>query len=427
MPKLGLTMEEGIIHWMKNEGDLVEKGEVLLEVETDKAVNEVEASSDGVLGKIIHEDSESVKVLTIIGYLLDPGEQVPSVWPEERRIEPESPSVPAFGDAASTVAATPIAQKMASERGINLGAIRGTGKAGAITKEDVLHHIEQETAHLQRPDRNIVASPRAKRAAREHGVPLDRVQGTGPNGRILEQDIQAYLDAQDLVEPTRMQRVTAERLTASFSTVPHFYLRVEADASQLVAARQAFVTAAEKAAAERPTHSDLLVHIVGQSLASHPLVNVSWANGLIRKEKDVHIGLAMALDEGLVVPVIRNADQKSVTQIAADRRRLIDKATAGKLELTDLEAGTFTITNLGMFGIDDFDAIINPPQSAILAVGQIADRVVAVDGRAAVVPSIRLSLAIDHRVLDGATAARFLVDIKDRIENAEGLIGEAQG
>jgi pyruvate dehydrogenase E2 component (dihydrolipoamide acetyltransferase) len=421
MPKLGLTMEEGtLVRWHKREGEAVEKGEILFEVETDKAVNEVEASLSGTLGKILIGEGETAAVLEVIAYLLEPGEAPPERWPtpavapaEKTRDEAAAP--------ARQAQATPVARRLAHERGIDLSQIQGTGEGGTITKEDVLgfEPIKERASPSRRGE--VIASPRAKRLAAEKGIALERIRGSGPGGRITEKDVTDFVERENLITPSRIQQITAERLTESFTTVPHFYLRVEADASELVAWRAKLLPQIEASTGVRLTYTDLLILLVARKLTKHPRLNASWEGGLIRQVKEIHLGVATAVEEGLLVPVIKNADRKGLAEIAQERKRLAQKAQAGKLGLADLEGGSFTLTNLGMFGVDDFDAIINPPQSAVLAVGRIAERVVAEEGQAVVKPTLRLSLAMDHRVLDGAVAARFLVDLKDVIEAPDSI------
>jgi pyruvate dehydrogenase E2 component (dihydrolipoamide acetyltransferase) len=419
MPKLGLTMDEGtIIRWMKSEGEAIEKGELLFEVETDKAANEVESSVSGTLGKVYFDEGDTVDVLTVIGYVLEAGEEAPDEWPEPRSLEEAAPQK-ASEAPTGTVQATPIAKKLAAEQGVRLERVKGTGKDGTITKEDVLRFAEKESVAKARPSQKIIASPRAKKLARERGISLEGLQGSGPGGRITEQDVLSLVETQELIAPTRIQEITAKRLTQSFTTIPHFYLRIEVDASELVKWRDLLLPAIEKATGARITYTDMLVSLVSRLLIRHPRVNATWVNGLVRLEREINIGLAAAVEDGLVVPVVKNADQKGLDQIVVERQRLSEKVKAGKLEFADLEGGTFTLSNLGMFGIDDFDAIINPPQSAVLAAGKIADRVIAEEGVPVVKPTIRFSLSVDHRVLDGALAARFLDDLKQLIERPD--------
>lgn len=426
MPKLGLTMEEGtIIRWMKNEGDTIEKGEILIEVETDKAVNEVESTDSGTLGKIYFDDGKTVEVLTVIGYILDPGEEAPDEWPEPMIPREEKEPKKTVEAQPVPVQATPIAKKLAAERGVDLDNVSGTGKNGTITKEDVLRYAEREQVTEVHPAHKIIASPRAKKFAREKGIPLEGIQGTGPGGRITEQDVISFIETQELITPSRIQQITAKRLTESFTTVPHFYLRIEVDASELVQWRERLLPTIENAIGVRLTYTDMLVQLVARTLEKHPKLNASWEGGFIRLIEEINLGIAAATDEGLVVPVIKDTNRKGLAQIAEERKRLAEKAQSGKLGLSDLEGGTFTLTNLGMFGIDDFDAIINPPQSAVLAVGRIAERPYVESSKVVVKPTIRLSLSMDHRVLDGAVAARFLDDLRGWIETPEEILKDA--
>lgn len=420
MPKLGLTMEQGtIIRWMKAEGEPIEKGEVLFEVETDKSVNEVEAPAAGKLGKILCAGGETVEVSAVIGYILEPGEAAPVNWPRPSVSTPASPAVEAPGGAEKPGKATPVAARLASDFGLDLSRIEGSGPGGAITKEDVLRFKEAGQRQEPAAPERILVSPRARKLAAEKGLPLDQVRGSGPGGRITEEDILNYLKSQDLLQLNRLQRITAERMQQSFSTAPHFYLKVEADAGELVAWHGKFSAALENRHAAHITVTDLLIVLAAKVLKKHPLLNASWVQGGIRMHQDVNIGLAVAVEEGLIVPVIKRADQKSVVEVAGERAALVDLAQNGRLGLQDLEGGTFTLSNLGMFGVDEFTAILNPPQSAILAVGQIKERGVATEGQMKVKPTVWLTLTIDHRVLDGARGARFLKDLKDALEKPE--------
>jgi pyruvate dehydrogenase E2 component (dihydrolipoamide acetyltransferase) len=420
MPKLSPTMEAGtIVRWLKREGDVVEAGEILFEVETDKAVNEVETSDSGTLGKILVDEGEATDVLQVIAYILEPGEDAPDEWPLQETSLPAAESQPVV--ALSEPKATPVAKRVAREHGIDLGQVEGTGEGGQITRKDV-QRIVQESQHssvgARRPGK---ASPRAKRLAREKGVSLDQIQGSGPGGRIMEQDILNHVNSPNVILPSRLQQVTGERMSQSFANAPHFYLKVGADASRLVEWRARLMPIIQHTSGVRLTFTDLLVLLVAQTLTNHPRANASWESGRIRTFEEINIGLAMAVEGGLVVPVLERADRMTIEGIAQTRKALVEKAAAGTLGLDDLEGGTFTLTNLGMLGIDEFAAIINPPQSAILAVGRIAERVMAVDGQVVVKPSVHLVLSVDHRVLDGADGARFLGDLKRVIEEPDDM------
>ncbi len=413
MPKLGLTMEEGtIIRWLKREGEKVERGEPLFEVQTDKVVMEVEAPASGTLGKILIPEGDTVPVVQVIAYILEPGEEAPEEWPIPVAITEAAPAKPV---SAVKVLATPAAKRLARDKGIDLAQVRGSGEGGMVTREDLLPFLEEKLA----PEvvERVKASPRARRLAQEKGVDLSQVPGSGPQGRITESDLLDFLTAQEVLTPGPIQRLTAQRMTESFTSTPHFYLSIEAKATKLVELRERLLPVVEEKAGIRLTFTDILIVLVAKALRDHPLANASWEEGRIRISKEINIGLATAVEEGLVVPVIKRADEKGLAQIAGERKELADKAAQGKLRLEELEGGTFTLTNLGMFGVDEFGAIINPPQSAILAVGRIAERPVVEDGQVVARPTIRLTLSVDHRVWDGAQGARFLSDLKALIED----------
>lgn len=373
MPKLGLTMEEGtLIRWLKTEGDLVEKGDILFDVETDKSVNEVAALISGTLGKIVLNEGETAQILQVIGFILEPGEEPPAEWPQ------------------------PITFKSTS---------RTENKADELNQND-------PTAARQ-PKK---ASPRALRLAEEKGIKLEVVKGTGPNGRITEEDVIQYSNAHNTAKVSRLQRLTAERMVKSFSTVPHFYLKVEVDASRIVDWRKKLLPGLERMDGLHLTLTDLFILLAAQVLKMHPQVNSTWEDGQIHFCDLINVSLAITIEEGLVAPVIKNADFMTIKEIVIERKRLVERAAGRKLSLDELEGGTFTITNLGMYSVDEFAAIINPPQSSTLAVGRIADRVVVEDGQMVIKPTVFLTLSIDHRVMDGAGGAKFLTALKNAME-----------
>jgi pyruvate dehydrogenase E2 component (dihydrolipoamide acetyltransferase) len=387
MPQLGMTMTEGtIVRWLKNEGDHVEKGELLLEVETDKTVMEVEARESGVLGRILVGSGVTLPVGQTIALIIQPGESLPPL-------------------------PTPIASPSV------------TGEKEAPSAQSSLL---APTPAEGEPEAGIRASPLAKRMAREHGIALAKVSGTGPRGRITEDDVLRALQAKaevedELRELNRIRKLTAERMAQSFQTAPHFYLAVEADAGEMLALHRELTQVIEAQVSIRLSLTDLLVSAVALALREHPLANAAWADGKIRINQDIHIGLAMAIDDGLVVPVLHNADQKSLSELASMRDKLLQKAKAGKLALDDVTGGTFTVSNLGMYGMDFVHPIINPPQSGILGVGRIRDRVVPFQGQVAIRPTVYLTLSVDHRVLDGTTAANFLHHVSELVEDAQFL------
>lgn len=385
MPALEMAQETGkLISWLKKEGEAVAKGEPLLEIETDKAVMEVESPGDGVLAGVKVQAGAEVPVGRTIAWIVKPGETPPS---DEAQVESGRKS-------AATLVASPAA-----------------GSGGG--------------ASHQAATREIKASPKARRIASEKGVDLAEVHGSGAGGEILAADIVAASESKAGETSSRsaksspIARLMAERTTQSWTTVPHFFVTRELDAGALNRARQEFATDIEKSHGVKLTHSDLLVALVARVLAKHPRLNASWGGDGVRLHADVNISLAMAVDEGVVAPVIPHADRAGLGAIAVQRRELAERARGNKLRTGDLAGGTFTISNLGMFGVDAFTAIITPPQAAILAVGRIADRVVAVNGQPTVRAMVTLTLSSDHRVVDGARAAEFMRDVGDAITNPQ--------
>jgi pyruvate dehydrogenase E2 component (dihydrolipoamide acetyltransferase) len=328
------------------------------------------------------------------------------------------------------VKASPLARKIAAEHGVDLARIKtATGK---IEKADVLAFVESQKAPTNgAPARLVPASPKARRLAAERGVDLGALRGSGPGGAVLAVDV----PSQPLTLPSPQRgevglreggkegvgtvwRIMAERMTASWTSAPHFYLVREVNVTRLVS----WLAQARKQTGAHVTYTDLLVKLVAATLVQHPRVNVSWKDGGLERHADVNIGLAVALDDGLVVPVLHRADTLGLKDIAACREDLVTRAQSGKLRPADIQGGVFTISNLGMYGIDAFSAIVNPPQAAILAVGRIADRVVPVNGQPAVQPTMVLTLSCDHRALDGARGAQFLGALAELIEEPLALL-----
>jgi pyruvate dehydrogenase E2 component (dihydrolipoamide acetyltransferase) len=394
MPALEMAQETGrVVRWLKAPGDAVEKGEPIVEVETDKVTVEVEAPATGILGDVTAREGDVVPVGQAIARVLAPGEAgstaaatpgprpaaaVGAPSPARTVAEPRVASRETDGAPARLVAASPKARRLAAERGLDLGALRGTGPGGAVLVADLPPAVVRTVEPPAAPAAPRVAAP-----------------GVGTVWRVM-----------------------AERMTASWTTAPHFYLVREVDASRLVAWRQRV----KSPAGARITYTDLLVRLVAVALSRHPTVNAAWKDGTIAPAADISIGLAVAIDAGLVVPVIHRADALSLAELATRREDLVSRAQAGRLRPADIQGGGFTISNLGMFGIDAFSAIVNPPQAAILAVGRIADRVVAVNGQPAVRPTMVLTLSCDHRALDGARGAQFLGALADLIEEPLALL-----
>jgi pyruvate dehydrogenase E2 component (dihydrolipoamide acetyltransferase) len=373
MPKLGMTMEQGtIVRWLRREGEQVEKEEPILEIETDKVVMEVEAPASGTLAGIRAGPDEVVPVTEVIAYILEPGEKL-----EE-------------------VARAPVRE------------------AAPPPKERIA-----VTPRAPTPEEKIAVTPRARRLAREHEVDLAQVQGSGPGGRIVEADVLALIGKREVAKPSmeaikvkervplRGRRKTiAERMLESARSAPHIALTVEVDMSE----------------AER-THGDcsftaLFVQVVARALRQHPMVNASLQGDEIILYDEVNVGVAVDTKEGLLVPVVKGADAKDLFEIDAEIKSLARSAGEGTLTLEDVSGGTFTVSNLGMFGVEEFQALINPPQSAILAVGAIVEKPVVRDGQVVIRPMMKMTLSADHRVLDGAAAAEFLQDVRGNLEIA---------
>ncbi len=451
LPVLGMAQDTGkIVQWLKAEGQPVKKGEPVVEVETDKATVELEAPADGVLANVTAAEGEEVPVGQVIATILAPGEALPKQTTPistTSRAQVETPAGEPVTPAAQSAskpgaAASPLASRIAAEYNVDLQAITPTGRR--IQKADVLSYLQNQEKTEPVPDtaRLLAASPKARRLAAEQGKDLAAIAGTGPGGAVLAADVlTAPIQAgngQAVAPPTgektmspvgaptgeaisTIWRIMAERTTQSWTSVPHIFLMREVNASRLIAWREQLLK--RPSAFEKITYTDLLVKVVAAALRQHPRINASWSNGTITLNNEVNVGLAAATEDGLVVPVIHRADELGIGEIAKRRKELVTRAQAGKLRPQDIQGGTFTISNLGMYGIDAFTAIVNAPQAAILAVSRMADRVVAVGGQAVVQPMIVFSLSCDHRVIDGARGAQFLATLAELIEEPLGLIG----
>ena len=419
MPALGMAQETGtLLRWFKSAGDSVTKGEPLMEIETDKAAVEIEAPASGTLTHIIANEGDVIPVGQRIALILAPGES------EVSTPTPTSPtpvSSPQTDSQPKPATATPVAARLLAEHNLDLGKIKPNG--GQVRKEDVLAYLDTQKKIVS--STRVLASPKARRLAKENGLDLAVVKGTGPGGAVLASNVQALIDrptatavayqqtpATTELATSRVWKVMADRLTQAWTTIPHFYLIREANASRLIAWREK----AQKNSAEKITFTDLLVKLTSAALKKYPRLNASWINNGIVLNQDINVGLAVAVEDGLLVPVIHHAEELPLNQLAARRAELVKRAQAGKLSLDDLSGGTFTVSNLGMYGVDAFNAIVNPPQAAILAVGRIADRVVPVDGQPAVQPMLMFSLSCDHRVVDGARGAQFLQALAETVE-----------
>mgnify|MGYP000313861632 CR=1 FL=1 len=392
MPKLGETMEEGsLTKWFKREGEKVVKGEPLFEVTTDKASFEQEAPVSGFLRAVIAQPGQTIPVTVVIGYIADSmDEKIPDGVQTQPAVEqPQSAVVLPVPQQSAGVSATP----------------RGTTGT---------------------PPNRVKASPLAKKLAAQRGVDLSSLRGTGPGGRIVAADVPlagAEIPATGRASRSPeskplsgIRKTIAARLAHSKQTIPHFYLQTAINMQRIVSVRE-HLNAKLAAQGVKVTFNDLIVKAAALALERYPGMNALLENDVVTTYFDTHIGIAVSLEEGLVVPVIRQANRKDVVAIARESRALIEKAHAGRLTPDDMAGGTFTVSNLGMFAIESFQAIINPPQVGILAVGTITETVVIVGGTVDVVPVMKVNLSADHRAVDGAYGAKFLMEFKDLLEN----------
>jgi pyruvate dehydrogenase E2 component (dihydrolipoamide acetyltransferase) len=406
MPKLGMAMKKGTLkRWLTPEGGTVEKGAPLLEIMTEKINAVIEAPASGVLGRIVAAANKELPVGALLGLIAAPGEELP----------------PTDGQDAPSVAPSPVVP------GAPSGAAAATAAAASVT-----------------PGGEVLASPAARRLARDRGIDISHVPPAAPGKRITTDDVEAFMaapapsavepltsarsSAEQTAAPTEapaspgrtvafqgIRKVVAERLHESLQTMAQVTVSREADVSGLVARRAELGPGFEAASGVRLTYTDLLVEAVARLLPGHPLLNSALVDESILVSEAVHMGVAVALEDGLIVPVIRDAHSKTLAALAHDRVELTARAQAGTLSMDDVEGGTFTISNLGTFGADAFTPIVNPPQCAILGVGRIVDKALVVDGEVRVRPTMWLSLTFDHRLVDGAPAARFLQALSDRL------------
>ena len=439
MPKMGDTMETGkILNWIKKVGDVVKKGEPLAEVETDKVNIEIESFYSGTLRKILVSEGESAPIGAPIALIGAPDEPLPEDG------KGKSGGAPAKEAARSSNGAMKSAAPQAS-----------TGAAAVMPAQQApAEPAAVDAATIERaPGERIFISPLARRLATEHQLDYSHIQGTGPNGRIIKMDVEAALARQPLAAPaapaaqpmpvlepvvvpaaaaagevveiplTAMRRTIARRLSQSMQTAPHFYMTSVIDTGKLAALRQQINEyAAHEPEPVKVSFNDLIIKAVARALVLMPQVNVSFAEDRLLQKKQVHVGMAVALEQGLIVPVIRNADQRGILDIAREAKRLAEAARSGKLRPEEFSGGTFTVSNLGMFDVDSFTAVINPPESAILAVGSITPVPVVVDGQVVVRDRMKVTMSSDHRAIDGATAARFLQQVKRLLEEPLGML-----
>jgi pyruvate dehydrogenase E2 component (dihydrolipoamide acetyltransferase) len=439
MPKMGDTMEEGkILNWLKKEGDTVNKGDALAEVETDKVNIEVEAFVSGVLRKILIPVGQSAPVGADIALVGDANEPVEQAAPKA----PAQAAAPERASAPASPAAAPM--RDAPQVSASTAPANSNGRAAPVPAPTP-QPVAQARASAVEGER-IFISPIARRIAAEHNLDISQIQGTGPNGRIIREDVEAALrqpqaapaptfapapaiaaaqpgEEVTVVPLTAMRKTIARRLSASMQQAPHFYVTMAIDMTKASALRNQIndFTQTEKEPI-KISFNDLVTKAVALALVRMPEINVSFDGENLLFKKHINIGLAVALEQGLIVPVIRDADRKGILEIARESRRLIDAAHNNKLKPEDFQGGTFSISNMGMYGVEEFTAVINPPESAILAVGAITPTPVVVDGQVVVRDRMKITISIDHRAIDGATAARFLQEVKRLLEEPMGML-----
>ena len=413
MPKLSDTMEEGrILRWLKSEGDAIETGQALAEVETDKATVEMEAYANGTIRKLVATEGQFVKVGDLIAIIGAPGEDVSALLPEPvaaaPAVAPAPPpvpatkpvqpavQVPAAGGAAPTgrsLKASPLALRMAAEAGLDLGRVQGTGPQGRIIKRDI------ESALASAPVASLPpAGSQAGVPQRARSLSLVAAREAGP-------------ESQD-VELSAVRRTIAKRLVQSKGPVPHFYLTIDVAMDRVWDAYRALRDQKSSISV-----NDIIVKAAALALRQHPEINASFAGDHIKVFSRVHIGMAVALEDGLITPILRDADLKPLEEISEEARSLAERARAKKLQPNEYTGATFSISNLGMMGIEEFSAIINPPEAAILAVGAVRQVPVVVDGALAIGWRMKVTLSVDHRVADGAAGARFLQTLRRFLEH----------
>lgn len=437
MPHLSDTMTEGVVAaWHKKVGDTVKSGEILADIETDKATMEFESYYDGVLLHIGVPAGKAAPVDSLLAIIGEKGEDISALLKEaeagaDGKEEKEGKSE------KKEVKEEPKKEEVearSSEKASDKEA-SGTGSSATAPPKPAPAFAPARTASAQAAPENgrVKASPLARRMAEERGIDIKHVRGTGDDGRIVKDDIEGYLSSgmapmavqeerYTEVPLSQMRKIIAKRLAESKYSAPHFYLTVAVDMSNAIDAREAINKAVDP---DRISYNDLVLKAAAMALRQHPKVNSSWLGDRIRYNEHIHIGVAVAVDEGLLVPVVRFADTKPLRTIGAEVREFAKRARAKKLQPEDWEGNTFTISNLGMFGIEEFTAIINPPDACILAVGAIVDTPVVKNG--AIVPGhiMKLTLSCDHRVVDGATGSAFLQTLKASLEAPVLMLGAA--
>ncbi len=433
MPKFGFTQEESTIAiWLRQPGEVVEKGDPICEVTTDKVNMEVEAPESGVLGGVRYPAGATVPVTEVIAYILAEGEQPPAgAAPAVAAAVPAAEAAPAAAPSSGAGAVTPVARRMAAAEGVEIASVPGSGPGGKVTRRDVADYLAARPAVPGK----VRATPAARRVARQQGLDLAAVAGSGPRGRVQEVDALAVAQAvpvpaplaapsgQPVIIPLEgMRRTIADRMQASYQDAPHVLFTHDIDMTRAISFRE-YANARLPEGQPRISMTALIVKAVAWTLRQHPLFNSYLLGDEIHMLPDVNVGVAVALDPGLIVPVVREADRKGLVQIGAEVADLSARARSNHLRPGDVTDGTFTVSNLGMYGIDFFTAIINPPQVGILAVARTAKRFVPGEHDEPVVkPMMTVTLSADHRVIDGAQCAQFIATLRDALEEPSTIL-----
>ena len=450
MPQMGYDMHEGkVVRWLKKEGEEVTRGEVIAEIETDKATVEYEAYTGGVMAKIVAEEGIAIPVGGLIAVMTAPGEAIPEDILTDAAIAlaadspaPAAGAVQALeGPISAAVApadteevrASPLARRLAKERGFDLATITGTGPGGRITEADIPEQgAAAAPAALASSNGYIKASPLAKRLARERGIDLATLTGTGPGGRVIEADVPEHAApaaaesvapatlVSENVELSRMRQAIARVTSDSKRDAPHFYVALDVDMTKAMSFRRDLND--ELDAENRVSVNDLIVKASAIAIGRHPKFNSFFRDDHLQMNAAINVGIAIALESGLIVPGVNGCESKSLVEIAAASRDLVSRANSGTLRNDEYSGTTFSVSNLGAFDIESFTAIIFPPHAAILAVGTVKEQPVVRDGELAIAQIMKATLSTDHRVADGAEAAQFLVEIKKLLQNPISLV-----
>jgi len=437
MPKWGMTMKEGkVSKWFKSEGDVVRKGDPLFEVETSKITNTVETPADGILFQIVVSAGDTVPVQAILAVIAEPGETperiTPGIHLPSDRGETKTAGVEKGGD-REFVSASPIARRLAKEWGISLAHVSGTGPNGRITENDV-KKFKAETASRKAPD--MAADPRIVKLAEQGGVDLSRVTGSGPEGKITKADVLRAMKpgamgsrttgsaaqplsfaAGSVLPMAGMRKIIADNMMASLHNSAQLSVFVEIDATRLISLQNKIKEKYAQDEQVRISCNDLIALAACRALKDHPVMNSWLTDEGIALHPHVNLGMAVALPQGLVVPNVKDAHNKTLAELSAEIRRLVEMARQGKLTMDEIQGGTFTITNVSMLGVDGFTPILNPPETGILGIGRMVQKPGIDNGQIAIRSFMTLSLSFDHRVADGAPAMRFLRTLADYLED----------